>query len=81
VILICAPTNEAKPEQMHSVNSGVCRDCGTDILYDGFSYDRISSPHLTWGRPVEFLCLGCLPKYDSKQITHFEDLRPQGKSQ
>jgi hypothetical protein len=64
---------------MESVHPGVCRDCGADVVYDGYSFRRISELPERRGRPVMFFCMRCAFGYDARTITHFEDHRGHPK--
>ena len=75
VIIVCATPEEARRDEMESVNPGKCRDCGRAIVYDGYTYRRALRGDVRRGRPIQFLCVTCATRYDSATITHFQDHR------
>ena len=80
-IIVCSTPDKAMPERMESVNQGKCRDCGCDIVYDGYTYRRTDRPEITCGRPIEFLCLEtCFPKYNYDQVDVSEYHSPEFKA-
>ena len=81
VIIVASIPERAQRAKMESVNHGVCRDCGREILFDGYTFARASRPELTHGRPVEFLCLEyCFQHYDFEQTTIRENHTPEFKA-
>lgn len=74
-MLICATPQEAKIDQMESVNPGQCRDCECSIVYDGKSHREAMNTEYREDRPVEFFCIACAVKYDFGSITHLGDHR------
>lgn len=71
VMIVAAFPDKARRDQMESCHAGKCRDCGREILYDGFTYRRAQQYSL----PIDFFCPECAVKYDMKHFSHFEDHR------
>jgi hypothetical protein len=78
VMIVAAFPDEARRDQMESCHAGTCRDCGREILYDGFSYHRaqqFTRLKANVVRPIKFFCVECAVKYDMQHFDHFEDHR------
>ncbi len=77
LMLVCATPEEALTDQMDSVESGECRDCGCAVVFDGYCRDRLLQlpDRLKCGRPIKYFCAECATHYRLDQFDHFEDHR------
>lgn len=78
LIIVASRPEEAVLGQMDGVHRGTCRDCGTAVLYSGYSRRRLGAyaDRMRDRRPIEFLCVACAVRYDPGTIDVFEDHRP-----
>ena len=75
VILVCSSAETANVRAMDSVHAAHCRDCGCDVVYSGSSMNAAQAADVTFGRPVDFLCVECCVTYDASSIERLIDHR------
>lgn len=71
VMVVASPPGEAVVDEMDEVNQASCRDCGCEVLYSSYTFDRA----IRFGRVVRFFCTTCVLKYDPRTIQKLEDHR------
>lgn len=75
VMIVCAEPAAARREQMDSVHPARCRDCGCELVCDGYTVTRALAMPERRGRPIDFFCLRCAVRHDRSSIDVLEDHR------
>jgi hypothetical protein len=75
VMIVASAAGTENRNAMQSVRHDVCRDCGREVAYDGYTLRQAERWRGDPPRPIKFFCIECCVLYDPHSMDVCEDHR------